>query len=360
MKKVLFTAKEDSHVRHFHIPYLKMFKDKGYEVHVASEGYEMFPYCDVKYNIKFGNSPLSKDILNSYKELKTIILENQFDIIHTHTAIASALTRLSAHKLKKKNQINSRIMYTAHGFHFLKGGLISSWLIYYPIERFLAHMTDDLIVINEEDYEIATKHKMGKNRYLVHGVGIDLDKFTGKSKIKKDGNYIITYIAELNTNKNQLLLLNAAIELLKIRKDFLIQLVGSGVSEQIIVDFINEFGLQNNVKLLGYRTDIPEILEKTDLVVATSLREGLPVNVIESLASGVPVIATHCRGHVDLIEDRVNGYIVSYDQFEIAERINELLSNKSLYETISVNNVEKSKLYSIKTISNQMKVIYGL
>lgn len=360
MKKVLFTAKEDSHVRHFHIPYLKMFKEHGYEVHVASEGYEVFPYCDVKYNIKFGNSPLSKDILNSYKQLKDIIFDNQFDIIHTHTAIASALTRLSAHKLKKKHQIESRVMYTAHGFHFLKGGLISSWLIYYPIERFLAHMTDDLIVINEEDYEIANRHKMGKKRYLVHGVGIDLDAFTGTPKIKKEKDFVITYIAELNTNKNQLLLLKAAIELLKIRQDFMIQLVGSGVAEQSIVDFINEFGLEDNVKLLGYRTDVPDILETTDLVVATSLREGLPVNVIESMASGIPVIATRCRGHVDLVENDINGYIVSYDQFEIANRMNYLMTHKEVYEHMSVNNVEKSKLYNIKTISRVMEDIYGL
>lgn len=168
-QKILITAKVDSHIIHFHKPIIEMFSNKGYEVHVASEGDSIIEKCDKKFNIKFGTNPFSKQVIKSYKELKKLLIENQYEIIHTHTAIASVLTRLVAYNVNRKRQIKIRVIYTAHGFHFLKGGKKRDWLLFFPIEYLFSKVTDDLILINNDDYLLAEKFRMGKKRYYVPG-----------------------------------------------------------------------------------------------------------------------------------------------------------------------------------------------
>src|SRR5574344_1847090 len=104
MKKVLFTATVDSHILHFHIPYLKYFKEKGYEVHVATNGNAEIPYCDKKHVISFERSPLKLNNLKAIRQLKKVIDTEKFDIIHTHTPMGSVVTRIAAMKSRKKNK----------------------------------------------------------------------------------------------------------------------------------------------------------------------------------------------------------------------------------------------------------------
>lgn len=358
--KVLFTAKVDSHIRHFHLPFIKLFHDHGYQVDVASQGTEAFANCDTKFNVAFGTNPFSKEVISSYKQLKKIITEEEYEIVHTHTAIASVLTRLVVWNVNRKRSFKSRVIYTAHGFHFLKGGSKSSWLLYYPVERCLARITDDLILINQEDFNLATKHKMAKRRYLVPGVGIDLDYFSPSLTKKETSPYVITYVAELSVNKNQMLLLQAALLLKQAHRDFIVQIVGSGDNEVALQAFIQEHSLENHVKMLGYRKDVKDILDATHLVAATSLREGLPINIIESMAMGIPLIVTHCRGHIDLVEDGVNGFVISYQATELFEKIIFLMDHPEQAETISLNNIKKAQNYGVDMIVKEMAHIYKL
>ena len=177
MKKVLFTATVDSHILQFHLPFLKLFKDNGYEVHVATNGNEEIPYCDVKHVIPFERSPYKISNLKAIKELKNVINEEKYDIIHTHTPMGSVVTRLAAKKARKR--YHTRVIYTAHGFHFYKGAPLLNWLVYYPVEKYLSKYTDTLILINEEDYNLAKKkfNKRCNNIEYVPGVGIDEKKF---------------------------------------------------------------------------------------------------------------------------------------------------------------------------------------
>ena len=178
-KKVLFTATVvKTHINVFHLPYLKWFKEKGYEVHIAAKNDFInepciIPNCDKYYDIQFARFPFSKANINAYKELKKLIQENNYDIIHCHTPVAGVLTRLAA-----RNSKNTTVIYTAHGFHFFKGAPLLNCLIYYPVERFCAKFTDKLITINQEDYERAKRFSLRKNGkvYYVPGVGIYLEK----------------------------------------------------------------------------------------------------------------------------------------------------------------------------------------
>ena len=205
MKKVLFTATVDSHILHFHIPYLKLFKENGYEVHVATNGDEKIPYCDVKHKISFERSPIKLNNLKAIKQLKKVIDKEKFDIIHCHTPMGSVVTRLAAKKARKNG---TRVIYTAHGFHFYKGASLFNWLFFYPVEKYLSKYTDTLITINTEDYELA-KNKFHLNDiYYIPGVGVDKEKFSinlsekEKHKLRetlgiKDSDFVRRYVAVL-------------------------------------------------------------------------------------------------------------------------------------------------------------------
>ena len=175
MRKVLFTATVDSHILHFHIPFLKYFHENGYEVHVATNGDDPIPYCDKKINIPFERNPFKFNNIKSIGKLKKYIDNEHYDIIHTHTPMGAVVTRLAAVGSRKKG---TRVIYTAHGFHFFKGAPLLNWLIFYPVEKFLSRYTDTLITINHEDYELAkSKFKKCKDVQYVPGVGIDSKKF---------------------------------------------------------------------------------------------------------------------------------------------------------------------------------------
>ena len=205
MKKVLFVATVTRHINAFHIPYLKWFKEQGYEVHVASNGDEKIEYCDKHFNLPFERFPLKVNNIKTYKELKKIIDDNNSEIVHCHAPVGGVLARLAARKARKKG---TRVIYTAHGFHFYKGAPLLNWIIYYPIEKFLSRYTDCLITINQEDYELAKKRfKKAKQIEYVHGVGVDSEKFKKenlnkeqKEKLRKslgikEDDFVIIYTA---------------------------------------------------------------------------------------------------------------------------------------------------------------------
>ena len=310
-QKVLFTATVvKTHINVFHLPYLKWLKEQGYEVHVAAKNDFInepciIPNCDKYYDVKFARFPFSKTNIKAYKQLKKLIQENNYDIIHCHTPVAGVLTRLAARRNK-----NTTVIYTAHGFHFLKGAPLLNWLIYYPVERFCARYTDKLITINKEDYERAKRFKLRKNGkvYYVPGVGINLEKIQNlkvnvKQKKKELGISknipILLSVGELNKNKNHETVLQALSKLKD--KNFIYLICGRGVLKEYLERKIQELHLENKAKLLGYRSDVIKILKTADLFIFPSKREGLPVSVIEAMAAELPVIASNVRGNRDLI-----------------------------------------------------------
>lgn len=366
MKKVLFVATITRTINAFLIPYLKMFKEQGYEVHVASNGDEKIEYCDKHFNIQFARFPIKPGNLKAYKELKKLINENDYDIIHCHTPVAGVLTRLAARKARKNG---SKVFYTAHGFHFYKGAPILNWIIYYPIEKICSRWTDCLITINSEDYERAQKKfKKCKRIEYVHGVGMDTSRFekelTNEEKSEfrkslgiKDDDIVFSYVAELNKNKNQILLINTVKELKKEKENVKLLLVGDGPLHDYYNEVIQKENLQDNVKLLGKRKDINEILSITDIYLASSLREGLPVNIMEAMYKGLPIIATDNRGHRELIKDNKNGIIVE-NESEIKNSVLNVLADENLRNLLKENEEELVNKYLIVDVIKYMEEIY--
>lgn len=367
MKKVLFTATVDSHIKQFHLPYLKWFKEQGYEVHVATNGDEEIQYCDVKHQVPFERSPLKINNLKAIKQLKKIINNEKFEIIHCHTPMGSVVTRLAAKGARKK--LNTRVIYTAHGFHFFKGAPMLNWIIFYPVEKYLSKYTDTLITINQEDYELAkNKFKKCKDIQYVPGVGIDESKFkfemsdNEKEEFRKSlginkDDFVIIYPAELSKRKRQEWLIDSIKDLLINNKNIHLLLPGKDSLNGIIHKIVNDLKLKDQIHLLGYRTDIPKLLHISDIAVSTANQEGLPVNVMEAMYIGLPIVASNCRGNRDLVVNNQNGYLVDLDNSKCFSDCVEKIYKEKNIKFIEKNN-KLIKEYLLNEVMMKMMKIY--
>ena len=367
MKKILFVATIDQHIRHFHIPYLEYFHNNGYEVHVASNGDENLEFVDIKYNIEFDRSPFSSNNIIAYQSLKKIINENNFDLVHCHTPVGGVITRLVARNSKS---LTTKFVYTAHGFHFYRGAPIKNWLLFYPIEKYLSKYTDCLIAINEEDYEIARrKFKMSSIKHI-NGVGVNLNKFRpvlSEEKLSLREEYgfnvedvILVYVGELSYRKHQDVLIRAMESLVKKIPNAKLLLVGMGPKEDEYINLINELKVNESIKLMGYRSDVDKIMMLSDICVSSSRQEGLPVNIIEAMATSLPLVVSNCRGNRDLIVDGTNGFIIENDTpEEYVDKIIKLLSEEKLYYQVKNENKKRAEKYSIERIREDFTVVYS-
>lgn len=365
MKKILFVATVQSHIMNFHVPYLEYWANRGYEVHVATkmnkkeykETELILGY--VKWNqIDFDRNPFSKYSIIALKQLMQLMKANEYELVHVHTPVGSILGRLAAKLTGTKN-----IVYTAHGFHFYKGAPIMNWLVYYPIEKFMARWTDSIITINQEDYLLAKKKfktRKNGNVFKVDGVGIDLNKYKTTDTEVKDfkstiginrDDFVVSIIGELNNNKNHMQLIKSVEKLKEKHKNLKCLIVGNGKNEKTIREYIENKSLNESILLLGFRRDIPNILSITDVVVSMSKREGLPKNIMEAMAAGKAIIGTEIRGNKDLIKDHSNGYLVEIDDInKTSEYIEKLMLNKSIVDEFSKQSISDAQKYDIKTV----------
>ncbi len=349
---------------------MKWFKEQAWEVHVAANGNMELPYVDKKYDIPIQRSPLKLQNFYAYKELASIIKHNKYNIIHCHTPMGGVLARLAARKARKQG---TRVIYTAHGFHFCKGAPLINWLIYYPIEKGLASYTDCLITINQEDYTLAMRHRFKAERIeRVHGIGVDTERFKPvkefhKQNVKmqfgyKPSDFLMFYAAEFNKNKNQQLLLHS-LSLLKNKVPHAkLLLAGNGPLMEDCKKLAVQLGIAEMVHFLGYRTDIVALLPMCDIAVASSLREGLPVNIMEAMACGLPVVATDNRGHRELVLNNENGWIVDRDDIEeMSNKMKLLAQNPKLNVQFgSAGRMMVENTYAINEILEEKEGIYAM
>lgn len=372
-KRVLFTATVvKQHIMTFHTPYLRMFQEMGWETAVAaSNDYEdpaelNIPYCDTYYEIPFERIPWKAGNLRAYRELKKIIDEGNFDIIHCHTPVGSLITRLAARNARKRG---TKVIYTAHGFHFHKGSSLVSWLAYYPVEWLLAPLTDALLTMNREDYALAKRKMHAKRVEYVPGVGIDTSRFASHREDRtkkrreldfKDTDFLLLTVAEMNKNKNQSMVLKA-LALLKEKSEFENMhylICGMGDYEAVLRQEAKDLGIASHVHFMGYRKDIPAVHRCCDLFAFMSYREGLPVALMEAMSSGMPTVCSAARGNTDLIENGKEGLIVENQPQAVADAILELYHDPDRREAFGAAATEKVQQFDRENVHRIMKDIY--
>ncbi|MHA7964396.1 glycosyltransferase family 4 protein [Paenibacillus sp. CAU 1782] len=366
-KKVLFCATVDYHFRAFHLPTLEWFQQNGWEVHIAARGELELPFVDVKFNVPFSRSPLHRSNLKAYRQLQDLIHREKYDLIHCHTPTAGALARLAARGARRHG---TKVVYTAHGFHFHKGAPLANWLLYYPVEKYLAKLTDCLITINNEDYNRAQwgGFRAGQIRH-VPGVGVHTGHYAPADSITKghwrkhyrysDDDFLLIYAAEFNLNKNHDLLLHALSKLTHKVPQARLLLAGEGSRLEECMALAEKLGILDKVDFLGYRKDMRTLLPIADVAVASSLREGLPVNIMEAMACGLPVVATRNRGHAELVQEGHNGFLVPPEDAEVfASRLHLLFAFKDSRRKMGQLGAERAGNYSLSRVQEELTTIY--
>nr|WP_241635350.1 glycosyltransferase family 4 protein [Fusobacterium gastrosuis] len=363
-KKVLIIATVYSFISHFEKNDIKLLQELGYKVVVASnfEGYKNeLEHLNVeKLNINFARSPFALKNLKSFFQLNKYIKNNKIDLIHCHTPVGGVIARL----IGKFNK--TKVIYTAHGFHFFKGASLLNWLIYYPIEKILSKYTDVLITINNEDYELAKNKFYAKKVEYIPGVGVDTEKIAkievDKKKKReelglKEDEIILLSVGELSTRKNHIIPIRALEKLKQYNIKYLI--CGIGNLDKYLKDECKKLRIEDKVIFLGYRKDIYELCKISDIYIFPSLQEGLPVALMEAMATGLPVIASNIRGNNDLVENDINGFLINSES-EYSEKIEIFLQKINLRLEIGKENNKKIKNnFDIKIISKKMREIYS-
>lgn len=367
-RKVLFVANITKHILRFHLPILKWFQENGFETHVAANGCEVIPFCNVKHNIQIKRSPFSLSNIKAHKILKQIIDRHNFTLVHGHTPMGGFLARTASITARKNG---TKVLYTAHGFHFFKGAPIINWILFYPIEKFLSKYTDGIITINQEDYNLLVNKFRSQGKFLINGIGVNEERFhpvlpSVKTSLRKefgysDENLILIYVAEFIRRKNHKFIIDAAPFLAKEIPNIKILFAGGGILFTKMKNYANNLKLAGTIDFLGFRSDIEKVMAISDIGISSSRQEGLPLNIAEEMLTGLPIVATHDRGHFELVKTDFNGFLFEQNNTEqFVHSIKRLAKDEKLRISFGKNSNIIAQKYAFSNIIGQMEKIYRI
>lgn len=374
MKKALFITTISGFLPQFEKNDVKILQEMGYEVHYASNFKNPVYACDqgalkkdgiVLHQVDIEKNPMHwvKNI-KATLQIKKVIDQNEIELIHCHNPMGGVAGRIAA----VISRCKPTVIYTAHGFHFYKGASAINWVLFYTAERLLAHFTDVIVTINQEDKSRAEKFRLKKQGkvFQIHSVGVDKDRFsprkcieTEKRKIlgiDQDAFHIVT-AAQLNKNKNQRVIIEAMAKLQK--ENIYFSICGEGPEQNNLERLVVECGLYGKVRLLGYRTDMEEILQTADCFAFPSYREGLGIAAIEALLCGVPLLAADNRGTREYARDGYNAFVCEADSIDgFANAINALYTDRIRTQRMADSCRESALPFTIEEVEQTMRKVY--
>lgn len=380
MKRVLMLASVASMIDQFNMPNIALLQKLGYEVDVACNFIEGNTCSDARvaelkqklqdmhvhcYQIDFArNIKHMGQNMKALWQVEALMKQNTYEFCHCHSPIGGVVARIAGHRTRTK------VIYTAHGFHFYQGAPVMNWLVYYPVEKMLSRWTDVLITINHEDYKLAKKKFKMKKLTYVPGIGIDTQRECLSQKEKEEKRkelgipqdaFLITNAAEFTPNKNQKTVIEAIEQLHNPNIYFV--MCGIGEKKAELEQYVKEHGLEEHIRFVGFRNDLHEILQTSDCFVLSSFREGLSVALMEAMAEGLPVVCGRIRGNVDLIKDGKGGILVSpenKEDYEAAFRKLYEMKHKELaaFQRMGHINAENVKSFGRSAVERLMENVY--
>lgn len=362
--KVLFTASTFSHILNFHIPYMKWFQDQGWKVHVACGGEPVsIPYADRVIFIPLRKNMGSPDNFKAAVQLRRLILEKKYTLVSTHTSLAAFFTRLAVKEMRER----PLVVNTVHGYLFDGDTPAVKRTALLLAEQVTAAQTDLLMTMNQWDFQLAQKKKLGKLVVRIPGMGVnfsELERYdTGvvttlrrKWGIPEDA-FVLLYPAEFSERKSQKVAIEA---LAKLPKNCVLTLPGTGTLLTECKALAGMKGLGRRVIFPGHVAKMGPWYAMADVAVTTSRSEGLPFNVIEAMYFGLPVVASKVKGHTDLIQDGVTGSLYSYGNADTcAEAIHALMCFPSIRRQMGKNAKESAEPYRLKHVLQEVSRQYG-
>ena len=380
MKRVLMLASVASMIDQFNMPNIVLLQKLGYQVDVACNFIEGNTCSDERvaelkqklqdmhvrcYQIDFArNIKHMGQNMRALRQVEGLMKQNGYAFCHCHSPIGGVVARIAGHRTRTK------VIYTAHGFHFYQGAPVMNWLVYYPVEKMLSRWTDVLITINHEDYKLAKKKFKMKKLTYVPGIGIDtqrecLSQNEKEEKRKELGipqdAFLITNAAEFTPNKNQKTVIEAIEQLHNPNIYFV--MCGIGEKKAELEQYVKEHGLEEHIRFVGFRNDLHEILQTSDCFVLSSFREGLSVALMEAMAEGLPVVCGRIRGNVDLVKNGFGGLLLAPEDIKAYEnafiKLYEMRQRKpGMYEQMGITNQKNIKMFGRNAVEQVMENVY--
>lgn len=388
MKKVLIVASSFSHIKSFHLPYIREFRRLGWEVHMAAGGDPCTPSASMKgaggraaasggnpgpepldaglaVSLPVRKSYFSPENLRACLLLRRLIKEQGYDLVITHTTLGAALARLAVKGLACR----PRMVIVVHGYLFGPGAGLFPSIFLRAVEYLTEKETDKIITMNEWDRQWAARHFPEKERCSVPGMGVDMGKLIPlepdaepqkktpqqNASLPKDAMlprasmlpkealmpqggmalqeskestklFTLVYPAEFSARKNQAFLIRCMRSLPPCVR---LVLPGEGALLSECKALAAELGLPGRVLFPGQVGRIGEVLSGADAVVSSSRSEGLPFCLMEGMLSGLPVIASDVKGNRDLVEDGVTGYLYApNDRRSFVKAVRKLMKSR--------------------------------
>lgn len=365
IKKILIVAHMARFLLQFEKRNVELLQALGFEVHYAAnfKAEEMIVDAQERvrdmgihlHQVDFVRSPfLVPQNLKAYYQLLRVMKSERFDAVHCHTPMGGVIARLASKRLGI-----APVIYTAHGFHFFKQGPLVNKICFKPVEWYLSRFTDALVTMNEEDYQAACRFPTRGKVFKTHGVGVDISRFSFKEHVSlrerlglpKDA-VVFLSIGELIPRKNHM---SVILAMKNLPKNVYYLIVGSGRLERVLRDEAQFLGLDDRVKLLGFRNDIAHILHGVDCFIFPSLQEGLPVALMEALASGIPCLASKIRGNIDLMGKGSPWLFEPTNLVKIEYLMKRIIEMKELGEEHSPHSIED---FDISKTKEEMLEIY--
>lgn len=370
-KRVLIVATIASFISFFEMNDICILQNMGYEVHLAADFYNGLGNKDyvsffkrknvVIHQVDFKRSPLDARNIKCIFRIRKIINDNHITLVHCHTPVGGVVARLATRKYRKTG---CRILYTAHGLQFCKGESLKNWVLFYPVEKVLSHITDAIVTINHEDYQLICKRFNNKKTFYIPGVGIDtlsfsektIDKAKKRTEIGAGENDIIVFSSgELTKRKNHQVIIKAISRINNPELHYYI--AGDGPLKSYLEKVAEEYGVAEQVHLLGFRDDIKEILECVDIFAFPSVHEGFGISLLEAMATGLACTATNTQGIKDLILNK-DVLHSCYDEYGFAQTIERFIKDSGFAHSEGEKNRIHSAEFDIKQTEKQMRIVY--
>ena len=266
-------------------------------------------------------------------QLYKLIRKYKPHIVHAHTSKAGTLGRIAAWLARTPVTV-----FTLHGSYFHSHFSFLKTKLFVCVDRMLASVTDRIIAVSRQERLDILAQKIGNEQKVINiPLGLELDSFFNCDQYKgilraelgiASEKKLIGIVARLTPIKNHYLFLDSAKIVLQSYKNAVFLIVGDGELRQHLEEYAKSLGISDHVLFLGFRRDAPVIYADLDIVVLSSLNEGLPVTVIEGMASGKPIVATNVGGVAELLDDGKYGIIVpSSNPEELAKGMLEILNS---------------------------------
>jgi len=278
--------------------------------------------------------------LKAFFSLYNFIKKEKFHIVHTHSSKAGILGRWAA-----KLAGVPVIFHTIHGFAFYEK---QNWVVknlYISLEKLTAKITSRLIAVSQEIIKKGLKAGIGKPlQYQCIYYAIEKDKFFQRKDkslaVKKLGlkGTIIGTISCLKPQKALQDFIKAAFFVKRKFPEANFLIIGDGYLRSQLERFAIKLKLNGSLLFIGWRKDITELLASMEIFVLSSLWEGMPVSILEAMASGLPVVATAVDGVREIVVDKKTGFLVTPGDYRaLAQSITNLIEDKALSREIGKN-----------------------